>query len=108
METMLNEKKGVKQVMDKKYYTLDVASEMTSISTQTLRKKIKEGKLKAYKYTNAFWVLPDDLKAFLEKNGEYKPEKTKSASKRPLARGVRSVKKVSKKKPVRAVKKAHK
>jgi excisionase family DNA binding protein len=49
-------------------YTLIELAKMLDITDVTLRRYIKEGKLKATKIGGSFHILDDDLKAFL--NGE--------------------------------------
>ena len=100
-----------KKVLENKYLTLSECSNTLKdkygikISTQTLRTRIKEEKLKAYMFTNEFLVKPSDLEAYKESVALFTPEKdtkkkkrdVKNNVKRKAKRVVKSVKKPAKK-----------
>ncbi len=54
---------------DDKIYTLEQAAEALSANVQILRKKIKEGEIKAYKRLRKWYILHSDLVAYI-KGGE--------------------------------------
>lgn len=51
---------------EKKYYNLQEASEMISVCTQTLRRSIKDGKLKAQKIGKTYVLKAEDLKRYIK------------------------------------------
>ena len=52
-----------------KIYTLEQAAEALNANTQVLRKKIKEGEIKAYKRLRKWYILHSDLVEYI-KGGE--------------------------------------
>lgn len=54
--------------MDPKYHDLQDVAERLGVHIQTVRKWIKQGKLKAYKPTGKkLYVKDEDLRAFIER-----------------------------------------
>lgn len=97
--------KEEKVILGTKYYTLNQCSkEMGGISTQTLRTRIKEGKLKAYKFTNEFLVKPSDLEAYINSVASFNPEKGDKPKKMAIKAVKTTKKSVSKSKPKKKVK----
>lgn len=56
------------QKESKQYLTVDEVREITRLSNDTIRKNIRNGKLKAYKLGVRYLVKPQDLKLFIEKD----------------------------------------
>ena len=81
--------------MGETLYTLPEVADKLKTSVQTLRKRIKEGKLTAHKYTRSYIVSQKDLDAMLtntsteknikkvdKKTTKKKPSKRKTTSKK--------------------------
>lgn len=52
--------------MSEQFYTVKQVSEMLFLSEKTVRDKIAEGKIKAYKPAKQWLISSEDLKAYLE------------------------------------------
>ncbi len=53
------------------YYTLNDLIELLGVTRITLRKYIKQKKLRAFKLGNEWRVTEESLKEFIEKNSNY-------------------------------------
>jgi len=56
----------------REFYTTEEIKELLQISSMTVYRYIKAGKIKAYKFGKEFRVKNKDLKTFLD-NSKYKP-----------------------------------
>lgn len=95
--------------MGETLYTLPEVADKLKTSVQTLRKRIKEGKLTAHKYTRSYIVSQKDLDAMLTNTSTEKRVKkvdSKPTKKKPAKR--KTVLKKSSKKSIKKSKSKNK
>jgi len=63
--------------MEKMYLTVDEVKEITHISTDTIRKYLRSGKLKGKKKGGHYLIKPEDVRSFVESDEEEEQKEKK-------------------------------